>query len=1681
MFGSNNNSGGGFSFGGNTNQANNSQTNSGGSSLFGSNTNASTSNNLFGTSSNTNNSLFGSSNASNTGGGSSLFGGGSSTNQTSGGSSLFGNNSNSAFANNSGAQSNGTAQKFDPKLSQDTNPRGGSQQIRLLCYSAMTHAQTKSLEELRIEDYMANRKAGGQGNPSGGNLFASNTNTNTTGGSNLFGNSNSNSGFGNTNAAGSSLFGNNNAKSNTGGSLFGNTSATGNTTGNSGGSLFGNSSKTFGFGNSTTNTTTNNTGGLFGNTTNNAAGGSLFGNNNTTTSTGSLFGNNTSSTGFGTTGGSLFGNNTTNSNTGGGLFGNTNNAKPAGGSLFGNTTTNNASGGLFGNNTTNSNTGGGLFNNTQKTGGSLFGNNNTNNATGGGLFGNANKASTGGSSFSFGNTTTSTAGGGLFGNNNSASTGSLFNTQNKTGGGMFGNTTNTGGSLFSNTTNTNNTAQTAQPQPQINLDATLQQLISNPYGDSPLFRHAMVDKAKLQEQLQPVSPSAQKAALQPVYKVTTNPTRSVLKPQQKRPNNRSLFIGLEDDADTSLNNSQLRPKKSVKKLTVKVNTSRRGNDSVLFNKIKQDSNGSLPATPRSGRLPLNFETETGDYTTQGNGLDSFVQTPETGGLSHPIESTNLENMRRDFKDRLNDSSYLDSNRTTPVDLDHISVEAEPHPAGIKLSRPGYQTVPPMSEIPGLDGNGECWVKEFSITRRNYGRIFWPGRINIAGLDLDQIVEIKRKCVLVYSDEIEDQKPPQGEGLNQKAEVSLLYTYPRSKETQEVIKDPERLDIMGWPAKLERATEKIGGRFLDYDLTTGTWSFSVQHFSKYELADSDEECDETPVTKAPILPLPKLGVQMKHNQQNLLKSIIAEEHIGLGGNDGEQFPRKDDEEDEVEITTNVTRTAVADLPTANTLLGCQKIQDMKFSFFGQDEEMNNEPSFSHSTRQEKSQLQNTSLMFDPKRMSVFSPKPELRLANPFSSKLKETTINTSTIGDARIGTRRRTRVQLGPVPLTEQTWSRKVAALNKLNQKSSDSQKFRVGWDNNANYCHGGAPVKKIGSTDAGILSQARGRVAGFPANFRRGAVTETLTPGELNCQKQLIDCFINHAKKVDDGSAVFHLQTDPDKAQEFIANILEMSSSFIGAEDCSYNTIQHEIVSLIHALWIDLPHKENTSLQIRERKKLLSKWLEETVAKTIASVTDETSSATKRIRYLLSGNQVREAIAAAQKNGFFRLSLLIPLAGSDRVQQMLSQQLSEWRDTRLDTTIDEDLYMIYQILAGRHVDKKTEGEVNVLGDLDWRRAFGFFLWHCSTNEHDLTDAIDMYEEAFTSGTCAYPVPAKLQKRIPDGINDIFPSTDIFDILYMLLKLYKNSHEPMNKLLIPETAGTDAFDHRVSFLVFVLLRTLGYITDRNSEETLIRAYASELENCGLWQQASAISMMLTDKCDRERAVRGILKRNVKVAEKDFEFLLSTCQIDERWVYEVKALEAIRWKDWREALNYLINADLYNAAHKVLMEEIAARSLIDGDVEYLAHKLGRLSDLEENIENWETEGAVYFDFFTASTLIKRLENGSQNSDDDLTQLDELGQQLANLISRIGGLPSSKPIDCLARAELARGALHLWETRLFALNAAEGHHHDDNIEQLQKLVEAARMPEDYAMTVMLKGIQGVLMGNDNNQRTL
>lgn len=77
------------------------------------------------------------------------------------------------------------------------------------------------------------------------------------------------------------------------------------------------------------------------------------------------------------------------------------------------------------------------------------------------------------------------------------------------------------------------------------------------------------------------------------------------------------------------------------------------------------------------------------------------------------------------------------------------------------------------------------------------------------LDLDSIVHIRRREVVVYPDD--EKKPPVGFGLNKRAEVCLESIWPTDKSTHESIKSPERLAVMRFEERLERATRRMDAR------------------------------------------------------------------------------------------------------------------------------------------------------------------------------------------------------------------------------------------------------------------------------------------------------------------------------------------------------------------------------------------------------------------------------------------------------------------------------------------------------------------------------------------------------------------------------------------------------------------------------------------------------------------------------------------------------------------------------------------------------------------------------------------------------------------------------------------------------------------------------------------------------
>lgn len=138
----------------------------------------------------------------------------------------------------------------------------------------------------------------------------------------------------------------------------------------------------------------------------------------------------------------------------------------------------------------------------------------------------------------------------------------------------------------------------------------------------------------------------------------------------------------------------------------------------------------------------------------------------------------------------------------------------------------------------LAENGSCIVPNFTVGREGYGNVYFGREIDVAGLNLDEIVHFRNKEVIIYPDD--ENKPPIGQQLNREAQITLDQVWPLDKSKHEPIKNSQQLIEMDWEGRLRRVCNKNGTRFVEYRPETGSWVFRVKHFSKYGLTDSDEE-------------------------------------------------------------------------------------------------------------------------------------------------------------------------------------------------------------------------------------------------------------------------------------------------------------------------------------------------------------------------------------------------------------------------------------------------------------------------------------------------------------------------------------------------------------------------------------------------------------------------------------------------------------------------------------------------------------------------------------------------------------------------------------------------------------------------------------------------------------------------
>lgn len=1498
----------------------------------------------------------------------------------------FGASTNTPFGSNtttglsSGMQSVvGTTIKFSPLLSNDTMVKNGVNQsinTRHQCITCMKEYENKSLEELRFEDYQANRKG-----PQANSMFGAATNA-----------------------------------SQPSGGLFSSTSTPSvSFNNNTGGSLFGQSKPAFGAPTTTTSTTS-----IFGNSAfgaNKPFGSSTpaFGTSTQTTQptsvagSGSLFGASTSTTStFGQQNTGLFGMNNTNPTANKPFFTATTNAQP---SLFSNTTTTNnmAAKPLFGTpgsaGTTNafgavstpassfSFTGGntiqpsaatsvGLFSNTQTT--SLFGTGNAvaQNAaskplfnfssTPSGLGGTANPLA--GSAANAGTSLFNT--GTALGANTLGGGGSLFGASN-TGTSLFGNNSGLSAGLSANALGQSNMLQMqplqanqslAAANPSITTsssDHLMTRLLVLPYGTSPLFQNQTQSSAGSASLKFTTDPKTLNQ-----YKVnfSTNTSsasgKSVRIPNSN--NNRNTALLFEDYEDVSLNEKKTAadifvPRKSIKKLIIRpkeeLEKSLISSPVSLQTSSQPVSNKTAPA-PLEVSSPISvdkqnpLDTTVMEFYRKGQaGNDSIVNavassspvvssarsgTEASGSPSTFAPVTSAPASSPDSHKSLSKSpvasspapqpsSDLSGNYSQnysllgPSELGSPSAHFTPcspvkqYKCRVICTRPNYFTIPSLEQLDTLVNEQQqvCLVDNFTVGRHDYGTIFWEGPLDVYGLNIDEVVHIRRKEVIVYPDD--SNKAQLGSGLNRPAQITLHKVWPVDKATRELIKDSERLERMGYEEKIELATIKFGGIFKEYRPDTGSWVFCVKHFSKYGLLDDDDEEEaqqgqqfQQPADTRthgfepqPFYPVSKSSAFTKNNSDLFAsgKSINYEstrqQHpyrhssdFGAPVKDIDSFGYGEDESRYV----GSFRPPVSGAYNQNHhLFAGEDVGD-------EDEEGDDQNEFSMNKHPTASM---PDVLIDPVdtgyfaslRNALFDAPPEDKPFGPNVKKTKKLLLIPDVFSKNDDYMEENGELDAYPTPPTRCSIAVKLNLVVKRELPFDDLPAFPTA------ECH--RPVNDIGSLKFTPFPKIRFFSGGNRFLLIRGRQVQVHSI-------QLLTSFDAHTVN----------RFEHQLVENSIVSSCEPVSTYVQSKATIANPHNDErLERLIRALYSRLDIREHSSYDSM-RTNLILDWLCEQNL-----LLSKPTDSYLLILHYLAGNDVHAAGEVALRTRQPKLMMMLACGSMFDCKTNIQQQLTKWRTNQLDRFIDAKLLRVYVLLSGEIRYRLSTGdEIDVLEGLEWTQQLALLLLY------------------------------SIHEGLQHCIKRLTCITD--DVEYHLIA--------GNSPLVAMSATRNDLE---SWFLHQSLQSYGVIDvsiNSNVAHGTLAAQLLPLPNGIRW--ACFVAMHINDDLLRDHTIRELLLLHIPMLTRSDEtWLQSQLLLPKHFVAEAKAIHAkARFQHAQLALQQL-ECERWSDAHETLLEFIFPELVINDENEKLRSLLNQLKPHKESISGWYPAGAHIYDVY------------------------------------------------------------------------------------------------------------------------
>ncbi|KAJ0169575.1 hypothetical protein K1T71_014760, partial [Dendrolimus kikuchii] len=970
-----------------------------------------------------------------------------------------------------------------------------------------------------------------------------------------------------------------------------------------------------------------------------------------------------------------------------------------------------------------------------------------------------------------------------------------------------------------------------------------------------------------------------------------------------------------------------------------------------------------------------------------------------------------ENNSQD-KENVDSLSMSEDENVAPRDL-------PPHPTGVKLTRPGYYTIPSLDEmIAYMRPDGSCVVPHLIIGRKNYGNIYYDCEVDVARLDLDSLVHFLHKEVIVYPNE--EEKPPMGTSLNRRAIITLDRIWPRDKSQRKPITDPDRLLKMDYEAKLRRVCDKHDTKFIEYRPQTGSWVFRVEHFSNLGAIATPGGLSSLGGMLSPG-GMPGLGGLAT------LGGVAAQ----TGGMDGSLYAMR---QSSLNLLSGASKEDNADAQSfyqENRAFGVKSptselarlehrqshnVQLMKASLYA-DPEVEDDISLSTGDQQVPMLAP---LLAAPLPMKPLIVQPHAivlkyhRKVPPFKNTIAGK-LDAACFADMSVSRARHSRVGFGLS--ASLTYVTSYDAVNDL-PKSSDLSELGkyVRGRASDNWSESVVTRLGIGHTDRNYnIEEVLSRHLATLLEFTTSSVSsEQQCPlakldDSPSARREVLSAHVRHANEMKERRPAFGVT----------------------------GAYCYEVWKLCEALWgADLDNDGipgTDELAVVGRHKQLLEWFASAVADatdeelsqpTKGEIEDAADGHSASVWTLLLGGRVLEACRVARENGDLNMAILIAQAAGDTAfRSLVSRQLSQWRECDALQFVSSHRLATLKLVSGEASTLKE------LHQLDWLRAMHATARYLCPQVPSLEHIIKTYERFFVAdeeiaekvnlATVGDEVVMRLP--LPDYVHHYEMTTNaktkprrVLDLRYELMRARALHARPH---LQPASYTVDPSDYSLCFLLGTWFG--------NPTRDSITGVADQLEAAGAWHLAVQTLTYHPDDVVRSHLIRGVLSRHAPAKADSPEMksrleLIRKLGVPDKWVLISQAHRAKYEHNAALEAEHLVAAGEWNAAHKVLIEELLPKAVLADDLQSISPILSRLHEAAQRheVSGWESGGKALYHYLHVCDEIRDLVSSADAQRDKWSvqaRLEALRPTIAAACTAIGGLQPKSAHLSAARAEM------------------------------------------------------------------